>query len=99
MNPVSPDQFNEDWQSIRPHVEAIAVILRIRYPAVELENHDAIPLWGCEPIAHHLTMVIAEVIQAWIDAGSERDVTLEELFDPIYQHLVGWSDQPEGEPA
>lgn len=89
------EHMNKDWQSMRPHVEAIADILSKRYPAVPHRMDDSIPTIPskyCEAIATQLTMVVAEVIQSWIDAGSERDVTLEELQPEIEKHLIGWSD-------
>jgi hypothetical protein len=85
--------MNEDWQKMRPHVGAIADILSTRYP--QDYRVRMIPYAACGAIAEQLTMVIAEVIQAWIDAGSERDVTLEELTPIIERHLVGWSDNEE----
>lgn len=41
-------------------------------------------------IAEELSGVIAEVITWWLDAGSEREVTLEELTPVIEEHLRGW---------
>jgi len=44
-----------------------------------------------EPLSEHLTLFIAQVLQSWIDAGSERDVTLEELYEPIEEHIKSWA--------
>lgn len=50
-----------------------------------------IPRAGVEEIAEELTDFIAEVLQGWLDAGSERDVTYEELGPAIQDHVKGWS--------
>ena len=44
-----------------------------------------------DTISEHLTGFIAEVLQAWLDAGSERDVTLENLYDPIHKEVGSWA--------
>jgi hypothetical protein len=68
-------------------------VLESAYPAVD----RAIPNDATDAIAEHLTGFIAEVLQSWLDAGSERDVTLENLFDPIHREVASWSvDAVEG---
>lgn len=95
---------------MNPIIDAARLIgneLERTYPAVD--NPDvgapAIPAEAVEDITETLQLVIAEVIQAWIDAGSEREVTLE--CEPLYlalrNHLYGWStavtdDNPDGLP-
>jgi hypothetical protein len=45
-----------------------------------------------DAISDYITLVVAEILQAWLDAGSERDVTLEELGPHITDHVKGWSE-------
>jgi len=65
--------------------------LEHRYPTVTIDNAPAIPYDSVDALADDLALVLAEILQSWLDAGSERDVTLEELTDPIRQHLLGWT--------
>lgn len=68
--------------------------LATNYPAVQHPDN-----LGCVPAAHldaltdHLLVMLAETIQSWIHAGSERDVTIsdEELYIAIRNHLKEWS--------
>jgi hypothetical protein len=77
---------------------AIGVALEKKYPRTNVGSPmypcGAIPQQSVEDLAFDLVSVIAEIIQAWIDAGSERDVTManEALFRAIYDELKGWSD-------
>lgn len=87
------NDINDDWQTMRPHVYAIAETITARYPAVERNGYPCVPSAHVEAISEHLTMIVAEVIQAYIDAGSERDVTLEELGPQISDHLNGWTEK------
>lgn len=52
-----------------------------------------VPAEHVEAIADAITLVVAEILQAWLDAGSERDVTLEELGPAIRDHVKGWSEE------
>jgi hypothetical protein len=96
MEREQENHMGEQW--IRNHASSIGVHLEHRYPRTE---GRFIPQNHVEDIAIALQGVIAEVIQAWIDAGSERDVTMEneELFRAIYDELKGWSDHPANIPA
>lgn len=58
-----------------------------------------IPHTGVEDVAEGLTTLISEALQCWLDAGSEREVTAEELGPQIAEHLKGWSDHPDNDPA
>lgn len=55
--------------------------------------------WGimpskhCDDIAEAFTTLIAEAITEWLDVGSEREATLEELGPVIAEHLLGWSEK------
>lgn len=78
-------------------------ILEQRFPAVPfpdagLDHPQAIPHQHVEELAEEITLIVAQIIQSWLDAGSERDVTLEELTEPIAEHLKGWSDHPDNAP-
>lgn len=43
-------------------------------------------------VAEGITEVVAEILQAWLDAGSEREVTMEDLGPVIEEHVKGWSN-------
>lgn len=55
-----------------------------------------VPVTAIDALAEMFQVAIAEAIQSWIDAGSERDVTMEneELFRVIRSELHGWSNDP-----
>lgn len=77
------------------HAEAIGQRLR------ELHGADDIPGWehgsskmlpgDGSAVADDLTMVVAEILQSWLDAGSEREVTEEEIGPIMRDHCRGWS--------
>lgn len=78
---------------------ALGMVLREEYPPVTLPQMtvpQAIPVEAIVPMVEGFQILIAEFIQAWIDAGSEREVTMEndELFEAIRNELLGWSDAP-----
>jgi hypothetical protein len=81
---------------------AIGIILREEYPPVTLPQMtvpQAIPKEAIVPMVEGFQILIAEFIQAWIDAGSEREVTMENdnLFEAIRDELLGWSNAPKEE--
>lgn len=51
---------------------------------------QGIPQSAVEDLTEILVSFAANLIQGWLDAGSERDVTYEELEGPIRQHIAGW---------
>jgi hypothetical protein len=80
-------------ENLRRYAQQVGAALENTYPA---ENR-AIPNYAVDEISEHLTGFIAEVLQTWLDAGSERDVTLENLYDPIRREVASWSvDAVEG---
>lgn len=88
---MNVDRVNSVWQEIRPQAELLGDTLEKHYPRNEGEP-PSINREHLEELTDHLIMVIAEVIQAWIDAGSEREVTMEneELRKAIHNELEGW---------
>lgn len=93
------DEVSEAMFDIDPEITSLARKLRKKWPAVAVEGMDpehpqAIPFEKVEHLGMVLTSIIGEVLQAWLDAGSERDVTSEELTQPITEHVWGWSDDP-----
>jgi len=68
--------------------------LATEFPPVD----RAIPAEAVTTIADTITLIVAEILQSWIDAGSERDVTMEELGPAIEAHVRGWvySDASDG---
>lgn len=87
------DKANDVWQSIRPQVNTIAEEMLKAFPPSSRENYSCVPSEHLEGIEYVLTATIAEVIQAYIDAGSERDVTHEELGPEILKHLKEWTEE------
>ena len=60
-----------------------------------------VPHESVEPIADAMQAIIAEALQAWIDAGSEREVTMEneQLREALVAEVFGWSDHPDNGPV
>ena len=79
----------------RTLADAIGDNLRLAYPP---NRALFVPAQHVEAIADEITAVVAEILQAWLDAGSERDVTFEELGPVILDHVKGWSDDPANAP-
>jgi len=73
------------------HATAIGDELVKAYPA-ERNDFPVVPAQHAEAIADTITLVVAVILQAWLDAGSERDVTLEELGPAILEHVKDWTD-------
>lgn len=80
----------------------VGSVLAARYPMIEVDGEmkkvaegelgcKMIPGEHYEKIAEELTLFLANVLQSWLDAGSERDVTMEELGPVIEEHVRGWS--------
>jgi hypothetical protein len=94
---MTTEEEKMDHPILRENLNRLAqqtgTVLESAYPAV----NRAIPNEAVDSVSEHLTGFIAEVLQAWLDAGSERDVTLENLYDPIRREVASWSvDAAEG---
>lgn len=88
------NQLTSDTMDVRNLACAIGNILERNYPAVKPGDHDraiAVPHAHVPAIADAITLVVADILQSWLDAGSERDVTLEELGPVIEGHVYGWA--------
>src|SRR5215470_5403835 len=96
-NSSAPATMPESWLYEPDVVEAIdkaANMLADAFVAhAPAMNARMIPADHLDAITEGLVQVIAEVIQVWIDAGSEREVTMENegLFRAIRDELAGWS--------
>lgn len=71
----------------------IGQILSNAVPPVPVEGAQGIPGEFVDDLAECFLIVIAEAIQSWIDAGSERDVTMgnDDLFNALRNELKSWS--------
>lgn len=80
---------SRDLQAVLDHSRQIGDILERNYPH-DVHEHP-IQAVHVDAIAHELTIVVAEILQSWLDAGSERDVTMEDLEGPIRAHVRSWT--------
>jgi hypothetical protein len=76
----------------------IGTILSSIVPPIQPTPEDppvAIPSSYVTDLTECFQIVIAEALQAWLDAGSERDVTMEDddLYRAIRKHLWSWSER------
>jgi hypothetical protein len=55
------------------------------YPTVPANHKDA--------IADYLTSVVAELVESYLDAGSERDAIAEEIFPHLLTLVNGWTEE------
>lgn len=74
----------------------IGYVMESQAPAVPYAEDSppvAIPSDKVEEIVDGFTIVIAEALQAWLDAGSEREVTYENeaLHEALTQEVLGWA--------
>lgn len=83
----------DDARLIMVLASDIGDILERNHPRRELEPGSGfgIPKEDTDDVADTITLVVAQILQSWLDAGSERDVTMEELGDPIRTHVKGWA--------
>lgn len=86
----------EDANAIVAHASHIGDLIEKYHPAVHLpglpeHGPRAIPRADVDEISDVITMVVAQILQSWLNAGSERDVTYEELGPEIRTHLIGWA--------
>ena len=58
-----------------------------------------VPAQHTPAIADQITYLVAEILQSYLDAGSERENTMEELGPVIEAHVKGWDDSPENGPV
>ena len=72
-------------------VEAIDANEALKPVPVPNQDVTGLPAAAVPVLATVLTEIVAEVIQYYIDAGSERDVTHECLGPAIENELWGWS--------
>jgi len=70
----------------------IGRVLHRQFEDLPTDCFNCIPAEAIEGITTALMTVVAEVIQAWIDAGSERDVVMEDekLRTAIQEQLAQW---------
>ena len=89
--------------TIIAHAKAIGDELERTYPAAHTTvtkvsgmdyeyTYPHVPAEHAEAIADHIALVVAEILQSWLDAGSERDSTLEDLGPAILNHVKGWTE-------
>lgn len=108
VNEVMNDkQASVGYEDGRPGLLTLAQqagrVMTDKWPAVAHERDKKaygdeamvcfIPADRTEEIAEAITAMVAEMLQTWLDAGSERDVTMEELWGPIYTHIKGWGSR------
>lgn len=79
------------------HGRALGTTLTTFYSPVSLEDDgptNCIPDPAVPIIAVAVMTLVAEVLQAYIDAGSEREVTMENeiLYSALEGEIGGWGD-------
>jgi DNA-binding ferritin-like protein len=77
-----------------PYTNATHVIADALYAKYPPNQPMLVPHQHVEALAADLTLLIAEILQAWVDAGSERDAVMEDLLPHIEAEVHGWSDHP-----
>lgn len=80
-----------DHNDVITFASTIGTILERHYPCPEDAPIGGIPPAHVEAVSDYITLVVAEILQAWLGAGSEREVTLEELGPHVLDHVKGWS--------
>lgn len=84
--------MTEPWAAwIVNHATAIGQLLEEKHPAVEMNGHTGIADADAEDVAAVITLVVAQILQSWLNAGSERDNTIEELEPHILKHVRSWT--------
>jgi hypothetical protein len=78
--------MSDNTDTVRELSRIIGTLLEREYPAVD----RGIPAEHADTISDEICLVVANILQAWLDAGSEREVTLEDLYGPINDHVKGW---------
>ena len=82
---------HEEAAHIICHATMIGQILEHHHPTRIDGITRGIPEEDVGEVADVITLVVAQILQSWLDAGSERDVTLEELGPHILDHVKGWT--------
>ena len=84
----------EDHNRIIALAGEIGNILTQTFPEAKIRgiNGTTVPKKYYKEIAENITMVVANILQAYLNAGSEREVTEEELGPVIEEHVKGWAD-------
>jgi hypothetical protein len=77
--------------TVYKHATAIGDALEREYPLEYRDSASYVPTGGADEIADTITYVVAQILQSWLNAGSERDVTMEELGPAITDHVRGWT--------
>jgi hypothetical protein len=80
-----------DGRQIVVHASTIGAILEKSHPRVEAEGATMIAAKDVVEIADTITLVVAQILQSWLNAGSERDNTIEELGPAIEDHVRSWA--------
>lgn len=75
----------------REAAERMGHHLEFIFPQRITDGQPGIPQEYVDDITDHITLYIAEILQAWLDAGSERENTQEELYTPIRDHIATWA--------
>lgn len=83
--------MNDIYNASRTIGDALAEKHGIDYP--DGADLGAIPTDKVDAIAEDILTVIAEILQSWINAGSERDVTMENdaLLAALTEEVRGWT--------
>jgi len=82
--------------TIREAADKLGKLLTFYYPPEPLEfspEQGSIPDYGVPMIAWALTEVIAEVLQSYLNAGSESDAIHENLGPKITAEIREWSTE------
>ena len=73
------------------HATAIGQLLEKHHP----RTYDGIQngftnIEDADEVAGCVTLAVAQILQVWLDAGSERENTIEELGPAIQEHFRSW---------
>ena len=85
-------------QNFLEHARSMGRLLLLKWPATEvpmgpgLTPQQVVPKAHADEIADLITLGVAEMIQAYIDAGSEREVTMENLGPHIAEEIHSWTE-------
>jgi len=86
----------EQMRAVVDHGRALGHYLAGQYPPVVMEGLSVIPDAAVPRFCDAIMVVVAEVIQAYIDAGSEREATMEneDLWHCLEGEFGGWAGNP-----
>jgi len=82
---------------LRPVVDTLCHEIRAEFPQSHREGYPCIPYGSADALTTLILAIIAELVVEYIDAGSEREATMENerLYNAIRDELVGWSENEE----